>query len=46
MTLLERYEAILKMSPISLMNLIDNYNKGLLSDKTRLALEIINGIED
>lgn len=43
MSFLETYEKILTMSDKSLMDLIDRYNKGLLGDNTRRALEIIDG---
>lgn len=43
MSVLERYQAILKMSDKSLMRLVNQYNAGGLSPKTRLALEVIDG---
>jgi len=45
MTLLERYEMLLKMNDKSLMNMIDQYNAGNLSPKTRLAMEMIDGCD-
>ena len=45
MSVLERYKAILNMNQQSLIGLIDQYNKGKLSPKTRLALEMIDGCD-
>lgn len=45
MTVLERYETILKMSDKNLILLIDQYNEGGLSPKTRLVLEMIDGCD-
>lgn len=45
MSVLERYLVILRMSDKSLAQLIDLYNRGAVSEKTALALEIIDGCD-
>lgn len=42
MSVSERYKLLLTMSQKALCCLIDRYNKGDLSDKTRLALEMLD----
>ena len=45
MSVLMRYQILLKMTERSLIRLIDQYNAGGLHPKTRLALEILDGID-
>lgn len=45
MSLLKRYLVLLRMSDKNLMNMVDQYNLGGLSPKTRLAMEMIDGCD-
>jgi hypothetical protein len=47
MSVLERYIALLNMSDKALMGMVDLYNNNqILDPRTRLAMEMIDGIKD
>jgi len=45
MSVLERYIALLNMSDKSLMGLVDLYNNGQVSEKTKFAMEMLFALE-